>query len=206
LPNEDIVPITYMGGTGGQFLCHFIVSAKRNIKDVLVNLSEYGNAHRNNLSDISSSGKFGILSSDVDKINYMLLKKPNFDAAPPYYTAAHLVNMDLVNTNFKKSIRIIYDSDDIGQLVTVFFGKCEGKRSFDKYLLKLFTSHLDQFSNKEDMPNVLFISWKELFNGNIDTLIQNISTFTNINSDNFSKESINYWRTKTQYCIDTFSV
>ena len=31
--NEDIIPITYMSGTGGNFLCHFILSAKNNNKN-----------------------------------------------------------------------------------------------------------------------------------------------------------------------------
>ena len=46
LPTEDIIPVTFIGGTGGNFLCHFIVSAKRNIKNI-IELSEHGNAHKN---------------------------------------------------------------------------------------------------------------------------------------------------------------
>jgi hypothetical protein len=55
------------------------------------------------------------------------------------------------------------------------------------------------------MPNVLFVSWKELLNGNINDLISKISMFTNINKDKFSTESLIYWRDKTQYCIDKFA-
>jgi hypothetical protein len=45
-----------------------------------------------------------------------------------------------------------------------------------------------------------------LLNGNINDLISKISMFTNINKDKFSTESLIYWRDKTQYCIDTFSI
>jgi hypothetical protein len=55
-----------------------------------------------------------------------------------------------------------------------------------------------------DMPNVLFISWKELFKLDMDELIAKISKFTSINAENFSKDSIVHWREKTQYCLDTF--
>ena len=198
-----------MGGTGGQFLCHFIVSAKRNIKDRIVNLSEYGNAHFYNLSDIQSHGKLGIRSSDLDKINYILSTKPNIGAAAPYYIGSHILDIELINNTFEKSIRITYEPDDIDQINVIIFGKNHkrpNKVLSNAMNLRLLKEHIEQFSKKEKMTNILFVSWKELFSENIDDLIQKISTFTEIDSDNFSKESIIYWREKTQYCIDTFNV
>ena len=111
-----------MGGTGGMFLSYFIVSAKRNTKDEIVNLSEYGNAHNQNYVDIPPEG-FGINIPDIDKINYIFSRKPNIDAILPYYTGWHIVDIDLINNTFKKSIRITYDLDDIEQINTVMYGK-----------------------------------------------------------------------------------
>ena len=48
--NIDIIPIRYMSGTGGQFLSNFITAAKNKNND-LMDLSEHGNAHSNNLLD-----------------------------------------------------------------------------------------------------------------------------------------------------------
>jgi hypothetical protein len=232
LPTEDIIPITYMGGTGGNFLCHFIVSAKRNVKTV-IKFSEHGNAHQGNLKDISGP-PVGPKVSDQYKINFILsqLDEINQKGIPgmpvvkkPYYTSSHITDLNLINSHFKKSIRIIYDNDDHAELSSVFYGKWfvdqrnQWEIDGEVNRLKQITIVPDQkkgfevtyikfsplFCNRENMPNVLFISWKELFKGNIEELITKISTFTDINPDNFSRESLIHWRTKTQYCIDTFS-
>ncbi len=231
LPTEDIIPITYMGGTGGTFLCHFIVSAKRNIQTV-IELSEYGNAHKNNLKDLygdmdggpaaPNQPKIDTVFAEIEKINHGVTGSPPLQA--PYYTTSHIVDVNLINTYFKKSIRITYDTDDHTETSIVFYGKWyidqrnqwaiegdidklnEFKPSNPKkshaLSSKMFQS---KFTKLENMPNILFISWKELFKGNIEELITKISTFTDINPDNFSRESLIHWRTKTQYCIDTFS-
>ena len=228
LPTEDIIPVTYMYGTGGNFLCHFIVSAKRNIQTI-IELSEHGNAHKNNLKDAWGT-PYGPRHPDQPKIDILLQAEefdmPNYPVLQkPYYTTAHIVDINLINVHFKKSIRITYDIDDSIEIVIVFYGKWhidqrnqwisegdeeklnEFKPSSNPKItnaasLKSFQS---KFTKLENMPNVLFISWKELFKGNIEELITKISTFTDINPDNFSRESLIHWRTKTQYCIDTFS-
>jgi hypothetical protein len=228
-PTEDIVPITYMSGTGGNFLCHFIVSAKRNIKTV-IKLSEHGNAHKGNLKDISGP-PYGPSWNDQNKINFLMIEleqklnhPTNFFTQKPFYTCSHIVDINLISIYFNKFIRITYDIDDSMEVAIVFYGKWhidqrnqwmsegnEGKLNEFKPS-KLNLSHTlsikrfqSKFTKLENMPNVLFISWKELFKGNIEELITKISTFTDINPDNFSRESLIHWRTKTQYCIDTFS-
>lgn len=223
MAREDIIPITFMGGTGGHFLCHFIVSAKRNNQDI-IKLSEYGNAHWHSLKDFRGP-ILGVGGKDSIKINQLLEQSKNVDSSipKPYYTNAHLLDLDLINSNFTKSIRIVYDLDDIDEIATVFYGKFaidsrehlirlnllpEQFKNYtpQKEELKLdITSRCPHFSKKENMPNVLFVSWKELFKENINDLINKLSTFTSINPDNFSPDSLVLWRTKTQYCIDTFT-
>jgi len=215
LPTEDIVPITYMSGTGGNFLCNFIVSAKRNIKTV-IELSEHGNAHYKALKDISGP-PYGPRWSDQNKINFLMLEleqqlnQPiNFFTQRPFYTCSHIVNIELINACFKKSIRIIYDLDDVKEIAVVFYGKWKIDEDNIKpfsiaesnIMIRLFQS---KFIKLDNMPNVLFIFWKELFKGNIEELIIKLSTFTEIDSNNFSCESLMHWRNKTQYCIDKFT-
>jgi len=209
LPTEDIVPITYMSGAGGNFLCNFIVSAKRNIKTV-IELSEHGNAH-GGMRDIDPSSR-GINWSDKDKIDYLLhqLTNPNPSIEKPYYVNCHVKDINLISNTFKKSIRIIYDLDDVKEIAVVFYGKWK----IDEDKIKPFSiaksnimirSFQSKFTKLDNMPNVLFISWKELFKGNIEELIIKLSTFTEIDSNNFSCESLMHWRNKTQYCIDKFT-
>jgi len=216
LPNEDIIPITYMGGSGGNFLCHFIVSAKRNSKDV-IELSEHGNAHKG-LKEFFSP-PYGLMQPDKDKIDsifafledtktqtiYSSIKKP-------YYTSVHIADLNIINTYFKKSIRITYDPDDIDELIKVFYGKWfidEDKGRLWKNIKISFMSsaktYQSKFTKLENMPNVLFVSWKELFKGNIEECISKLSIFTSIDKDNFSRESLMHWRDKTKYCIDKFT-
>ena len=212
LPTEDIIPITFMSGSGGNFLCHFIASAKRNIQDI-IELSKYGNAHDHGSKDIAGP-PYGVTMPDHVKIDYILNNANLTKVEKPYYTSAHLVDIDLINSAFKKSIRITYDPDDIPEISAAYYGKFR----VDVRKTKLSINHPanlevtllqskfnEKFKKIENMPNVLFVSWKELFKENIDDLITKLSIFTDINAENFSKESLIHWRNKTQYCIDTFT-
>lgn len=217
LLGKDIIPITYLGGTGGNFLCHFIVSAKRNIKDIVI-LSKHGNAHEFGFQDLEPfSFLRGQDFSDQPQIDWLLSRTPDASISKPYYTCAHIYDMNLINDNFEKSIRITYDLDDVSDITTVFYKKwamdsfrpsyafrwCRANPNYIHEKILFNQENFPKFSNMEKtMQNVLFVSWKELFKENTDDLIKKISTFTNINFDNFSKESLNYWRTKTQYCIE----
>ena len=212
LPTEDIIPISYMSGTGGNFLCHFIVSAKRNIQDI-IELSKYGNSHDHGSKDIAGP-PYGITMPDHVKIDFILNNEKSVKVEKPYYTNAHIVDVELINSAFKKSIRITYDPDDISDISAAYYGKFR----VDVRKTKLSINHPanlevtllqskfnEKFKKNENMPNVLFVSWKELFKENIDDLITKLSIFTDINAENFSKESLIHWRNKTQYCIDTFT-
>ena len=209
-PTEDIIPISYIGGTGGNFLCHFIVSAKRNIKNVIT-LSEHGNAHEFSLKDLVTFSK-GINWPDKDKIDFLLSQSPDPTIKKPYYVSCHIKDVNLIKNTFKKSIRIVYDLDDLEEITTVFYGKWAiddtqkirpiYKKEF--YMRDIHKQH-QNFNKITDMDGILFISWKEYFKGNIDDFIKKLSTFTNIDVKNFSKESLIHWRSKTQDFIDKFS-
>ena len=207
MKSDEIIPITYIGGTGGNFLCHFIVSAKRNNKDI-IKLSEHGNAHLFSAKDIIGPVQ-GLLTPDLDKIKYIFSQLPLSGLEKPYYTAAHLANISTINSYFVRSIRITYDIDDILNIAKVFYGKfiIDGERH-KKSIKNISAEHyhwLEEFSFKENMTNVLFISWKELLYGNVIDLISKISIFTNIDKDRFLAESLTHWRNKTQMCIEKFT-
>jgi hypothetical protein len=207
-PNEDIIPITYASGTGGNFLCHFIVSATRKY-NIPLRLSENGNAHLG-LKDINGSS-LGTAESDINKIEYLLNTPPNPGSVKPYYTLAHISDINLVNTYFKKSIRITYDLSDTEELTYVYFGKWFTDDSKKENVIHNTISssrlHVHRWLrkfNKLDMPNVLFISWKELYKGDPEELILKISKFTHIDTIKFSVDDLIKWRNATNKCIETF--
>lgn len=205
--STEIIPVTYVGGTGGHFLCHLIVSAKRNNTNI-IELSEHGNAHSFCIKDINSPPS-GLLISDLFKIKYIFSQLPLEGLEKPYYTAAHIGDMNTVNSYFDRSIRITYEVDDIMDIAKVFYGKfiIDGGKN-KKSIKDISLEHhrwLNEFSFKDNMPNVLFISWKELLNGNVVDLISKISIFTDIDKDRFLPESIMHWRSKTQMCIEKFN-
>jgi hypothetical protein len=208
LPTEDIIPISFMSGTGGNFLCHFIISAKIN-DNHNVSFSKYGNAH-SGIRDLEMLPKGGLV--DQDKIlDYIFSQTIKPNSIKPYYTPAHLVDINLINATFKKSIRITYDFDDVPELYKVCYGKTTIDSSNPSNVVAyqptklIYYKYSTIFKKIENMSNVLFVSWKELFKGNIDDLTNKISTFTHINSDNFSKETLVNWRNITQNAINTFS-
>ena len=207
MKSDDIIPITYIGGTGGNFLCHFIVSAKRNNKDI-IKLSEHGNAHSFCVKDIIGPGQ-GLLTPDLFKIKYILSQLPSDGSTKPYYTTAHLIDINTINSYFSRSVRITYEVDDITDIATTFYGKfivdCKKPKKSIKNISVEHYRWINEFSFKENMPNVLFVSWKELLNENVNDLISKISIFTDIDKDKFLPESLMHWRDKTHMCIKKFN-
>jgi len=206
--NEDIIPITYFKGSGGHLLCHLLVDAKKNYpeNDIKNILTDYGQAHLG-FFDFKLP-QLPWINTDEGKINCVLNTLPKSESNPPYFFSAHLIDLNLVNSYFKKSIRIIYDLDDAKDLATIFYYKFFNtlQNPFDSTKtiqdLILESENSQEFWTKEiDMPNVLFVSWKELFKGDIESLITKLSNFTDINNANFSRTSIIYWRELTKKCL-----
>jgi len=212
---EDIIPIAFMGGSGGNFLCHFIISAKRKDK-TLPNLSLHGNVHDNNYKDLGGPA-LGVTDPDSEKIKFLLSQEISDNVKmtpPPYYTVVHFTENKLLAANFKKAIRIIFDKDDIDDIAINFVTKYQVDTLGEPYDItrlnslrtfkKMSIVKWHRYFLKEDYPNILFISWKELFLGNIDELINKISEYTGIESEYFLKDSLIMWRIKTQQGLDNF--
>jgi hypothetical protein len=216
-PTEDIIPIAFMGGSGGNFLCHFIVSAKRKDKTLPI-FSEHGNVHNDyNYKDLNGPA-LGPKDPDSEKLKFLLSQEISDNVKmmtpPPYYTIVHFTETKLLATNFKKAIKIIFDKDDIDDIAINFVTKYQvdtlGEPCYITRLnslrasTKMSIAKWHKYFLKEDYPNILFISWKELFLGNIDELINKISEYTGIESEYFFKDSLIMWRIKTQQGLDNF--
>jgi len=207
--NADIVPISYIGGTGGNFLCHFIVAAKYNdYNKYKLHLSAYGNAHGNG-ADIPIA-PYAPYDSDDKKIEYFLSYAVENDKIKPYYTLGHVVDSNLIHKNFAKSIRITYDDTDIDELTTVFLGKyISDSKKLIKNKLSIFIPSMRFQLVKyninftyQDNQSMLCISWKEIYQFDSTILINKLSTFTNIPAQNFSLDQLNQWRNATTNGVD----
>jgi hypothetical protein len=203
-----------MGGSGGNFLCHFIISAKRKDKTLPI-LSEHGNVHNDNHYKDLNGPALGINDPDSEKLKFLLSQEISDKVKPPpYYTVVHFTEIKLLAANFKKAIKIVFDKNDIDTIAINFVTKYEVDtlgEPYDPIRLnsmrisnKMSIAKWHNYFLKEDYPNILFISWKELFLGDIDQLINKISEYTGIEFEYFLKDSLIMWRIKTQQGLDNF--
>lgn len=210
--NSDIIPITYAGGTGGNFLCHFIVAAKyAGVKKYKLPLSNLGNAHSSPGKDVSGAPYPMHISDDL-KIKHLLSVVPEPDKVKPYYTIAHIEDIQVLVDNFSKAIRIIFDESDFDELTNVFLGKyitdCLNIEPKHLHLhapsMRFFyIKHSKSFKYEENRDSILFITWKELYHTDPLILITKLSEFTGIPTENFSLSDIADWRNTTKFCIES---
>jgi hypothetical protein len=208
--NADIIPISYMSGTGGNFLCHFIVSAKYNdFNKYMLKLSKYGNAHGNG-ADIPIA-PYAPYDSDEKKIDYLLSYDVETYKIKPYYSLGHIVDLSLITKNFKRSIRITYDTDDIELLTKTFIGKyVSDSKNLARNKLSIFipstkfqlTKNSTNFVYEKN-DNVLCISWKNIYHDDPSILIDMLHGFTNIPLANFSVDQLLQWREVTRLGANT---
>jgi hypothetical protein len=209
--NKDIIPVMYMGGTGGHFLSAFIRAARSYDEPLLsfFNLSNNGNAHRSRI-DLGSAGGVAV---PVDVQIATILKKNLTD--PPCYPPMHLIDTDAVMQVFERAIKITYDGFDIYEIANIYFikwGIDEGNfkiTNMDEYIEKLrmvfmitFKHHRYFRPNYNYKDRLLNISWKEIYKADADDLILKLSQFTNIPKQNFPKQELEEWRRRTTKGID----
>lgn len=205
---SEIIPITYIAGSGGTFLSNFITYAKLNNKN-LMTFSTNGNAHSCTL-DITTDNK--LHSYSTDQLDY-LLSKGKGTSDPPYYIPIHysdkLILDDLVTDKFNKLIRITYTQSDINDIVCAFLGKYHiDERGMTAPIIRskfsIITSTYNFFLERFKISDskVLDISWNHLLYNDIDILVNELSNFTTIPKDNFNLENLLNWRSKTLQGIE----
>ena len=209
--NKDIIPVTYMSGTGGSFLARFITFAKLNSKDIL-NLSKHGNAHTGYIELPRSV--LGPAEDDIIKIEHILNIQPCDGVFPIYYVPVHIVDLQLCMNFFEKAIRITYEKDDIADVAICYVGKYHVDAIHNESSISNLNLHsqmlllkfANQFSTMKLNLNVLNISWKELVHYDPNILINKLHNFTKIPLENFNIENLYNWRKATISCIETLSI
>lgn len=215
IKNKDIIPIVYVGGTGGNFLCYLLTAAKLNIKDG-VDFSKYGNAHYSH-KEMPAITLGNTMTGSLDNSIFELLStsKPiDSNSTPPYFYPCHMKSMNRIIETFEKSIQITFARGDVDELVLVYFGKWwldTEKNQLTKQnnqILKAFAVdykvHLTKFLPISD-PSILSISWHDLYRGDATELIQKLSNFTSIPKENFLIDKLIEWRRLTKDGIEELS-
>jgi hypothetical protein len=199
----DIIPVTYAGGSGGAMLTQFLIKAK-NLDFSDIELSEHGHAHWNK-QDVNNC-MLGDGHPDIDKITHLMTAE-KYGKIPPYFVPIHLVDMQLSKIYFNKIIRITYTSNDMLDLIYIFVMKnsVDILQLTDSDLLPrlnerhwLLKHKLPYFNQLQSDDNILYVSWQEIYNGDVHDLINRLADFTNIPKINFNEGIITKWRQLTK--------
>jgi len=212
LKHTDIIPIVYVGGTGGNFLGYLLTSAKYKMSDG-VDFSKHGNAHYS-YKDIPQPSMGNTLAGSADDAIFDFINKIQpfeNNAVPPYFCPCHVKNMNRVVDMFDKSIQLTFTHEDVDDLVLVIMGKwwvdtrnqsptAHNIRISNAFRLD-YNIHLKNFPPIVH-PSVLNISWNELYKGEVNSLIQKLSNFTEIPVEDFLIEKLIEWRERTTVGIE----
>lgn len=213
MKNNDIIPIRYMSGTGGQFLSNFITAAKNKNFEHIV-LSEHGNAHTNNLLDFLFNEKIGFSPQEDDsiKIKSLLSITKHDKSNPPYYPAMHIRDIGILTEMFTKNISIWYEDNDVNDIAIAFYGKyyMDQEQSsiitvHDYVTIKLTIQQRLSVFKEHASNSVLNLSWKEMLHNDPSHMINKISSFTAIPKENFNIDNLLKWRHATIHCLQNIS-
>lgn len=207
LKNTKIIPVTYAGGSGGKFLAYLLNSAKiPNYKPA--HLSKHGNAHAIYDNDIINMHTLPYtIEVLVNEQISELLNYVNNDEMP-IFCCCHILDIDELVNNFDKVIQICYDEEDLPNIAYAYTAKIGLDENNDddiNYLSNLVKSCamsnfkiIEKFRHRYDLePALLNVTWKELYQDDIDILITKLSNFANLPGDNFNKDQIIEWRIRT---------
>lgn len=212
---QGMIPITFAGGTGGQFLSYLLESAKiRDLSPIDDKLSEHGNSHRLRSMHMAVAPYPAKLTyNDLLSVWHL---PPENERIYPYYCGTHISEIDDVLSYFDKIIRVTYDLDDIDDLVPIFVAKrllddnIIPKDDIDKIKQGIathrhfLTTQQQFFVDRPDLvPKVLCVSWKEILKYDALILIKKLSDFTEMPIEDFNYDALIAWRNATIKCMNT---
>jgi hypothetical protein len=131
----------------------------------------------------------------------------------PIFCCCHILDIDELVKNFEKVIQISYDKEDIPDIAYAYTAKIgidDNNNQEINNLSNLVKSCamsnfkiITKFVYRCDLePALLNITWKELYQNDIDSLITKLSNFASLPRDNFNKDQIIEWRTRTNDGIE----
>ena len=219
--NNNIIPISFIAGSGGRFVSYLINSAKCT-KPVQLQFSERGNAHDLwNLEIELTSTPFPIPFpvGEHAKFFFNVFNKHRRNAdylkinPLPWYGSCHVEDIDTLLMYFNKAIHIGFDANDVSDISLAFIGKqmIDDRKINDSISINEEYVHYSQYLTdslssrtiRPDLePNLLSITWKDIYVNDPTILIDKLSNFSNIPYDKFKLNDLIEWRNRTKNGID----
>jgi hypothetical protein len=199
-----LIPICFLGGSGGIFLSTWISQASDSLTP-LIEFSKHGNAHLYKSKNKPKTCIFNMFSDQDVAIEN--LKLYDSELTVRTFTECHLINDAQILENFNTCIKIYFDADDVSDIAYSFVGKhCideVGSAADDvATLTKQFQDRIlimtDRFVGfTKPLPvreGALSVSWKELVHLDEVALINKLSEFLSIDAAKFDAASLLKWR------------
>lgn len=208
--------MTFISGTGGRFLSYLLNSSKsKDSPDII--LSEHGNAHAVGMLGIevytlsySTATPVDIQIQDI--LNFHNSMGESLKKESPHYCSGHIIGIDQLLTSFEKAVLLSYDEDDILDTSYAFIAKHaidDAKLNLTEIknlmygIIKVNIEVMHDFISRKDLePNLLNVSWKELYKGDINEFVKKISDFTQMPEGNFKVNDLIEWRKRTTNSIE----
>ena len=156
--NANIIPITFVAGSGGRFISYLINSAKA-VNPKKIEFSKYGNAHAIwdlNIELVSTPFNNFVPAGEHAKIffkayaNVRQIHKYKLNNPLPYYGSCHADDIDGLLMYFNKLINITYEDEDIHNIALVFVGKSlvdDAKINDENNLKQLYFDNITRLTN-----------------------------------------------------------
>jgi len=222
--NTDIVPISFIAGTGGRFISYLLNSAKCNTP-VQIQFSNYGNAHDIWNLGIEIAATPYDCAVPIDKhVSFFMQelenKKSNYEFTKnnplPYYGSCHINNIEELLLYFNKAVHISYDVEDIHTISLILLGKQMIDQCNENQILRLnhfYRAHIATLNSRLSMrkprydlePNLLNLSWQDIFKNDPVNLFEKLSAFSNIPFKKFKLTDLLEWRRRTNMCVSDMS-
>jgi hypothetical protein len=195
--NSLILPISYIGGSGGNFFASWLNNAAHGYE---ITFSNHGNVHTNKYS-----GSGSIFSNPHEIFDD--IQKTATHAHPHFY-AVHIVNDEFLLANFAKVCKITCCETDKYDIATNFYAKwfLDSENNATLTTPSEFISNritrvdhiytLMSFSLPENNQSTN-VSWRDLVYSDSNTLISRMSQFYKISSSKFNCAALNHWRSLT---------
>lgn len=193
-------------------LLHRARTDKKDPGDNCYGLSEFGNCHRSN-RDLGSLGGFQI-PFEAQMISLRTKIAENTPEYYPCYPPMHLRDWPKITETFERTIKIIFDRDDVIEIAKVFLvkwgvdenllpptqGQIRGWNAYQKSMI--LRKQLEWGAETQWGDRVANISWRELTRLDPKIVINRLSSFTGLAQDHFDLGFIQEWRTRTRAAID----
>ena len=196
----DIIPIRFLGGTGGHFVDAWITEAKfrnLNLPYDKQRFSSLGNAHDFPKEFEEVIHRFTVSSPVEEHMDAILKVKPSYFCShiAPYTLLTHIRDGKLLEEHFKKVIHISCEPDDIETIAKVFVSKNNKLSDIELQERISFTRLKIHDFYPSNNPNVLNLFWKELIRGDPFMLKEKVEQYTMIS--NLDIEFLLTWRRLT---------